>query len=78
MAYHGGRIGGVGRVEGDLMSYELETREGSITCGVTEFEQGIYSGGQLRKKDDSPYDINKDGTVDQLDLDILEAEMGNP
>jgi hypothetical protein len=23
----------------------------------------------------SPYDINKDGVVDQLDLDILEAEM---
>ncbi|MFC1652249.1 hypothetical protein ACFL3F_00875, partial [Planctomycetota bacterium] len=23
----------------------------------------------------SPYDINQDGTVDQLDLDILEAEM---
>jgi len=25
----------------------------------------------------SPYDINKDGTVDQLDLDILEAEMAH-
>jgi len=25
----------------------------------------------------SPYDVNKDGTVDQLDLDILESEMGN-
>jgi len=23
----------------------------------------------------SPYDINQDGAVDQLDLDILEAEM---
>jgi len=25
----------------------------------------------------SAYDINKDGVVDQLDLDILESEMGN-
>ena len=25
----------------------------------------------------SPYDINEDGLVDQLDLDILESEMGN-
>jgi hypothetical protein len=56
---------------GDGGAFTIQGVNGTI-AEIDQFTFKIHGSGIY-----SPYDINLDGTVDQLDLDILESEMGN-
>ncbi len=55
-------------IDGDLMTYDLDTRVGQVHTGVTEFERGIYRGAKLERSPDNVFYV-EDGAYTTCDLD---------
>lgn len=55
------------KVEGNLMSYDLETRIGTIYQAETAYEQGLYTGEAIRKVSDDELHV-KNGRYSTCDL----------
>ncbi|MBU1700500.1 MAG: hypothetical protein KJ831_10180 [Candidatus Eisenbacteria bacterium] len=55
-------------VDGDRMSYRLDTRKGLIHGGVTEFENGIYRGDEIKRVEDNTLYV-KDAAYTTCDSD---------
>lgn len=56
------------RVVGQLMTYDLETRQGTIYQAETKYERGLYHGERIRKVGDNVLDV-LNGAYSTCDLD---------
>jgi lipopolysaccharide assembly outer membrane protein LptD (OstA) len=56
------------RVDGHLMTYDLETRTGTIYQAQTSYERGLYRGDRIRKASDKELDVMH-GSYSTCDLD---------
>lgn len=45
------------KVEGQLMTYDMETRQGTIYQATTSYERGLYHGSRIRKVGDNQLDV---------------------
>lgn len=45
------------KVEGQLMTYDMETRQGTIYQATTNYERGLYHGSRIRKVGDNQLDV---------------------
>jgi hypothetical protein len=56
------------KVQGHLMTYDLESREGTIYQAETTYERGLYHGERIRKVDENELDV-KSGSYSTCSLD---------
>jgi lipopolysaccharide assembly outer membrane protein LptD (OstA) len=56
------------RVEGHLMTYDLEARQGTIYQAETQYERGLYHGERIRKVGDDELDVSN-GSYSTCQLD---------
>jgi lipopolysaccharide assembly outer membrane protein LptD (OstA) len=56
------------RVEGHLMTYDLEARQGTIYQAETQYERGLYHGERIRKVGDDELDV-QNGSYSTCQLD---------
>ncbi|MCC6350133.1 MAG: hypothetical protein IT347_11150 [Candidatus Eisenbacteria bacterium] len=56
------------RVDGHLMTYDLESRTGTIYQAETKYEQGLYRGDRIRKAGENQLDVLH-GSYSTCDLD---------
>jgi lipopolysaccharide assembly outer membrane protein LptD (OstA) len=56
------------QVAGNLMTYDLETRQGTIYKASTTYERGLYHGERIRKSGDDQLDV-MNGSYSTCDLD---------
>jgi lipopolysaccharide assembly outer membrane protein LptD (OstA) len=56
------------KVDGHLMTYDLETRTGTIYQAQTQYERGLYHGEKIRKAGENQLDVLK-GSYSTCDLD---------
>src|SRR5262249_19839482 len=55
-------------VDGQLMTYDMDPRVGTISQATTTYERGLYHGGQIRKANDNELDV-LGGAYSTCDLD---------
>ncbi len=56
------------KVTGNLMTYDMETRQGTIYQAATAYERGLYHGERIRKSGDNELDV-MNGSYSTCDLE---------